>query len=116
MRIDLPTRRSCVAFRCDIDCTISCLHGDSATASVQELRPSALRSELAFRARWVSDSSPLVNSGSLSKNFLSWQHGYAVTWEQRTFEAVTKLVSAATREADKTLAELDWDCGLVAKS
>jgi hypothetical protein len=66
-------------------CTFSCLHVHSATASVHELRPSALRSELAFRALRVSDSSPLAGSGSLSKNFLSWQHGYAVTWEQRTF-------------------------------
>jgi hypothetical protein len=43
----------------------------------------------AFRTRVPrpsgSDSSPLAGSGSLSKNFLSWQHGYAVTWEQRTF-------------------------------
>ena len=43
-------------------------------ASVQELRPSALRSELAFRALRVSDSSPLAGSGSPSKNFFSWQH------------------------------------------
>ena len=35
----------------------SCLHVHSATASVQELRPSALRSELAFRALRVSDLS-----------------------------------------------------------
>jgi hypothetical protein len=66
-------------------CTFSCLHVHSATASVQELRPSALRSELASRALRVLDSSPLAGSGSLSKNFLSWQYGYAVTWEQRTF-------------------------------
>jgi hypothetical protein len=63
----------------------SFLHGHSATASVQELRPSALRSELAFRALRVSDSFPLASSGSLSKNFFSWQRGYAATWEQRTF-------------------------------
>jgi len=66
-------------------CTVSCLHVHSATASVQELRPSALRSELAFRALRVSDSSPLAGSGSLSKNFFSWQRGDAATWEQRTF-------------------------------
>jgi hypothetical protein len=36
----------------------------SATASVQELRPSALRSELASRALRVLDSSPLAGSGS----------------------------------------------------
>ncbi len=64
---------------------ISCLHVHSATASVQELRPSALRSELAFRALRVLDSSPLAGSGSLSKNFCPWQRGYAATWEQRTF-------------------------------
>jgi hypothetical protein len=63
----------------------SYLHVHSATASVQELRPSARRSELAFRALRVSDSSPLAGSGSLSKNFFSWQRGYAATWEQRTF-------------------------------
>jgi hypothetical protein len=63
----------------------------SATAAVQELRPSALRSELAFRALRVLDSSPLAGSGSLSKNFFSWQRGYAATWEQRTFEVVTEL-------------------------
>jgi hypothetical protein len=61
---------------------ISSLHVHSATASVQELRPSALRSELAFRALWVLDSSPLAGSGSLSKNFFSWQCGHAATWEQ----------------------------------
>jgi len=66
-------------------CMISCLHVHSATASVQELRPSALRSELAYRALRVSDSSPLAGSGSLSKNFLSWQRGYVSTWEQHTF-------------------------------
>ena len=66
-------------------CTVSCLLFHSATASVQELRPSALRSELAFRALRVLDSSPLAGSGSLSKNFFSWQRGYAATWEQRTF-------------------------------
>ena len=71
--------------------TISCLHVHSAPASVQELRPSALRSELAYRALRVLDSSPLAGSGSLSKNFLSWQRGYAATWEQRTFESVTEL-------------------------
>jgi hypothetical protein len=71
-------------------CTISILHGHSATASVQELRPSALRSELAYRALRVLDSSPLAGSGSLSKNFFSWQRGYAATWEQRTFESVTE--------------------------
>ena len=64
---------------------ISCLHDQSATASVQELRPSALRSELAYRALRVSDSSPLAGSGSLSNNFFSWQRGHAATWEQRTF-------------------------------
>lgn len=42
---------------------ISCLHVHSATASVQELRPSALHSELAFRALRVLDSSPLAGSG-----------------------------------------------------
>jgi hypothetical protein len=42
-------------------------HGHSATASVQELRPSALRSELAFRALRVLDSSPLAGSGSISQ-------------------------------------------------
>ena len=72
-------------------CTISCLHVHSATASVQELRPSALRSELAYRALRVLDSSPLAGSGSLSKNFFSWQRGYAAAWEQRTFESVTEL-------------------------
>jgi hypothetical protein len=61
------------------------LHGHSATAAVQELRPAALRSELAYRALRVLDSSPLAGSGSLSKNFLSWQRGHAATWEQRTF-------------------------------
>ena len=61
------------------------LHVHSATASVQELRPSALRSELAYRAFRVSDSSPLAGSWSLSKNFCPWQRGYAATWEQRTF-------------------------------
>jgi hypothetical protein len=66
-------------------CTNSYLHGHSVTASVQELRPPALRSELAFRALRVLDSSPLASSGSLSKNFFSWQRGYAATWEQRTF-------------------------------
>ena len=66
-------------------CTISCFHGHSATASVHELRPSALRSEVAYRALWVLDSSPLAGSGSPSKNFFSWQRGYAATWEQRTF-------------------------------
>lgn len=66
-------------------CTCSCLHVHSATTSVQELRPSALRSELAFRALRVLDSSPLAGSGSLSKTFFSWQRGYAATWEQRTF-------------------------------
>jgi hypothetical protein len=39
---------------------------------VQELRPSALCSELAYRALRVSDSSPLAGSGSLSQNFFSW--------------------------------------------
>jgi len=63
---------------------ISCLHVHSATASVQELRPSALRSELAYRALRVLDSSPLAGSGSLPKNFFSWQRGDAATWEQRT--------------------------------
>ena len=63
----------------------------SATASVQELRPAALRSELAYRALRVLDSSPLAGSGSLSKNFFSWQRGDAATWEQRTFESVTEL-------------------------
>ncbi len=72
-------------------CTCSCLHVHSAPASVQELRPSALRSELAFRALWVSDSSPLAGSRSLSQNFFSWQRGHAATWEQRTFESVTEL-------------------------
>jgi hypothetical protein len=66
----------------------SYLRVHSATASVQELRPSALRSELAYRALRVLDSSPLAGSGSLSKNFFSWQRGYAATGEQRTFEAV----------------------------
>ena len=63
---------------------ISCLHDHSATAPVLELRPAALRSELAYRALRVSDSSPLASSGSLSKNFFSWQRGHAATWEQRT--------------------------------
>jgi len=71
--------------------TISCLHVYSATVSVQELRPSALRSELACRALRVSDSFPLAGSGSLSKNFCPWQRGHAATWEQRTFESVTEL-------------------------
>jgi hypothetical protein len=75
----------------DVGCRLSCLHDHSATASVQELRPSALRSELAYRALRVSDSSPLAGSGSLSKNFFSWQRGHAATWEQRTFESVTEL-------------------------
>ena len=70
---------------------ISCSHVPSATASVQELRPSALRSELAYRALRVLDSSPLAGSGSFSKNFFSWHRGRAATWEQRTFEAVTEL-------------------------
>ena len=69
----------------------SCLHVHSATASVQELRPSTLRSELAYRALRVLDSSPFAGSGSLSKNFFSWQRGFAATWEQRTFEFVTEL-------------------------
>ena len=69
-------------------CTCSCLPVHSATASVQELRPAALRSELAFRALRVSDSSPLAGSGSLSKNFFSWQRGHAATWKQRTFAPV----------------------------
>jgi hypothetical protein len=69
-------------------CKISCLHVHSATASVLELRPAALRSELAYRALRVSDSSPLAGSGSLSKNFFSWQRGHAATWEQRTFAPV----------------------------
>jgi hypothetical protein len=47
-------------------CTFSCLHVHSATASVQELRPSALRSELAFRALRVLDSSP-SSSGTFRK-------------------------------------------------
>ena len=64
---------------------MSPFHDHSATASVQELRPSALRSELAYRALRVLDSSPLADSGSLSKNFCPWQRGYAATWEQRTF-------------------------------
>jgi hypothetical protein len=38
----------------------------------------------------VLDSSPLAGSGSLSKNFFTWQRGYAATWEQRTFEVVTE--------------------------
>ena len=67
------------------------LHVHSATASVQELRPSALRSELAYRALRVLDSSPHAGSGSLSKNFFAWQRGDAATWEQRTFESVTEL-------------------------
>ena len=66
-------------------CIVSCLHNHSATAPVLELRPSALRLELAYRALRVSDSSPLAGSGSLSKNFFSWQRGFAATWEQRTF-------------------------------
>ena len=57
----------------------------AAVATVLELRPAALRSELAFRALRVSDSSPFAGSGSLSKNFFSWQRGCAATWEQRTF-------------------------------
>jgi hypothetical protein len=69
----------------------SFLSRHSATASVLELRPSALHSELAYRALRVSDSSPLAGSGSLSKNFFSWQRGDAATWEQRTFEVVTEL-------------------------
>jgi hypothetical protein len=67
---------------------VSFLHDHSATASVQELRPSALRSELAYRALRVSDSSPLAGSGFLSKNFCPWQRGYTATWEQRTFAPV----------------------------
>jgi hypothetical protein len=47
----------------------SFLHGHSATASVQELRPSALRSELAYRALRVLDSSPSHAPGPHSKNF-----------------------------------------------
>ena len=47
------------------------LHVHSATASVQELRPSAMRSKLAYRALRVSDSSSLAGSGSLSKNLFS---------------------------------------------
>ena len=69
-------------------CIFSYLHVHSATASVLELRPSALRSELAFRALRVSDSSPLAGSGSLSKNFFSCQRGHAATWEQRTFAPI----------------------------
>ena len=61
------------------------LHGSLGPASVQELRPSALRSELAYRALRVLDSSPLAGSGSLSKNFCPWQRGHAATWEQPTF-------------------------------
>jgi hypothetical protein len=68
---------------------------------VQELRPSAQRSELAFRALRVSDSSPLADSGSLSKNFFSWQRGRAATWEQRTFEVVTKLSPSPEREFER---------------
>ena len=56
--------------------------------AVLELRPAALRSELAYRALRVSDSSPLAGSGSLSKNFFSWQRGYAATWEQRISKAI----------------------------
>jgi hypothetical protein len=67
------------------------LHDHSATAPVLELRPAALRSELAFRALRVSDSSPLASSGSLSKNFFIWQRGYAATWEQRTFAPLRDL-------------------------
>jgi len=70
---------------------MSPFHDHSATASVQELRPSALRSELAYHALRVLDSSPLEGSGSLSKNFCPWQRSYAATWEQRTFEVVTEL-------------------------
>jgi len=44
-----------------------------------------------FRALRVLDSSPLAGSGSPSKNFLTWQRGYAATWEKRTFESVTEL-------------------------
>ena len=65
-----------------LESAFSCLHVHSATASVQELRPSALRSELAYRSLRVSDSSPLASSGSLSKNFRPWQRGCAATWEQ----------------------------------
>lgn len=71
-------------------CRISSFHVHSATASVQELRPSALHSELADRALGVSDSSPLAGSGSLSKNFFPPQRGYAAIWQQRTFEVVTE--------------------------
>ncbi len=66
----------------------------SATASVLELRPAALRSELAYRALRVSDSSPLAGSGSPSKNFFSWQRGYAATWEQRTFAPFGRYTAA----------------------
>ncbi len=44
--------------------------------------PATVRSELAYRALRVLDSSPLAGSGALSKNFFSWQRGYAATWEQ----------------------------------
>ena len=46
------------------------LHVHSATASVQEPRPSALYSELAFRAIRVSDSSPSQAPGPFPKLLL----------------------------------------------
>jgi hypothetical protein len=44
-----------------------CLHVHSATASVQELRPSALRSELAFRALRVRTPPPSQAPGPFPK-------------------------------------------------
>lgn len=64
------------------------LHVHAATASVQELRLSALRSELAFRALRVSDSSPLAGSGPFPKTSSLGTRGNAATWEQRTFAPV----------------------------
>src|SRR5664280_3739581 len=78
------------------------LHDHSATAPVLELRPAALRSELAYRALRVSDSSPIAGSASLSKNFFSWQRGHAATWEQRTFAPTTGKCVPSNRAKGET--------------
>jgi hypothetical protein len=71
--------------RCPTPCTVSCLHVHSVTASVQELRPAALRSELASAPFGFRTPPPSQAPGPFPKNFFSWQRGYAATWEQRTF-------------------------------
>ena len=99
-------------------CSILYVH--SATASVQELRPSALRSELAHRALRVSDSSPLAGSGSFSKtsalgnaamprlgSLRSWTGeapaGPSSFWPGRE---ILRIASTASR--DSRLADLYW--------